>query len=329
MREALSPPNGWSPRTGSTPSAPNVRETLCTVGNGYLGTRGTLEEGHLGDLSGHVPRRGVRRPRLPRDRPGQRAGLAVVRRVRRGHTARRAQRRGARPRAHAGPAHRAPLPAHGLRGRRRPSHPAGDAALRVLADRRTCALRVEITPENHDGEITVESAIDGGRRNLERLPGLPGGHARSRWSRGGRSGRSPATSTARSGGPTGTSRTWRCARSRAASRSATRRRPTASVEPTRSGFTLEDERVTWRAAFPGGPVRLDKIVRIGTSRDVDAVLGPGGLPRRARRRPGRGLRRDRRREPRGVGRALGRLRLHDRRRPGAAPRPCASASTTC
>ena len=66
-----------------------------------------------------------------------------------------------------------------------------------------------------------------------------------------------------------TSATWRCARSRAASPLGYAVATLPSVEPLRSGFTVEDERVVWRATFPGGPVRLDKLVRIGTSRDVD------------------------------------------------------------
>ena len=52
MREALSSPEWLITEDGFDPERASVRETLCTVGNGYLGTRGTLEEGHAGDLSG-------------------------------------------------------------------------------------------------------------------------------------------------------------------------------------------------------------------------------------------------------------------------------------
>ena len=52
MREALSSPEWLITEDGVDPERANVRETLCTVGNVYLGTSGTLEEGHPGDLSG-------------------------------------------------------------------------------------------------------------------------------------------------------------------------------------------------------------------------------------------------------------------------------------
>ena len=38
--------------SGFDPERANFYETLFTVGNGRLGTRGSLEEGHLGQLSG-------------------------------------------------------------------------------------------------------------------------------------------------------------------------------------------------------------------------------------------------------------------------------------
>ena len=38
--------------SGFDPEQANTFETLFTVGNGRLGTRGTLEEGHVGEVSG-------------------------------------------------------------------------------------------------------------------------------------------------------------------------------------------------------------------------------------------------------------------------------------
>jgi kojibiose phosphorylase len=46
-----------------------------------------------------------------------------------------------------------------------------------FTDRHLCALRVDMTPENHDLLITFESGIDGRRRNLDRLPAYPAGAA--------------------------------------------------------------------------------------------------------------------------------------------------------
>jgi len=44
-----------------------------------------------------------------------------------------------------------------------------------FADRRLCALRAEVTPLNHDAEVTVQSSLVGRRRNLERPPVYPEG----------------------------------------------------------------------------------------------------------------------------------------------------------
>ena len=138
-----------------------------------------------------------------------------------------------------------------------------------VADRRTCALRVEITAENHEGEITIESALDGRRRNLERLPVYPTGHVfpvESRWEKWALTRHLERTARAADGDVMYLE--MRTIASGVTLGYAATTLP--SVAPTRSGFTLEDERVVWRAAFPSGPVRLDKLVRIGTSRDVDA-----------------------------------------------------------
>ena len=63
-------------------------------------------------------------------------------------------------------------PDHRLRGRRGPPDPSGDVRCASMADR-SCALRVEVTPENHAAEIRVHSGIDGDRRNLDRPPIYP------------------------------------------------------------------------------------------------------------------------------------------------------------
>ena len=303
MREALSSPEWLITEDGFDPERANVRETLFTVGNGYLGTRGTLEEGHPGRPLGHLPRGRVRRPRLPRRRPGQRAGLAVVRGVRRRHAARRAQRARCSTtsaRSTCAPACSTGAPSSSTTTAAAPGW-RRCAAPRV-ADRRICALRVEITPVNHEGEITVESAVDGGRRNLERLPVYPAGTTfplETRWEKWALTRHLDRTERAVDGDVAYLEmRTHRERRHASATRSPTLPSRRAAEQRVHG----EDERVGWRATFPGGPVRLDKLVRIGTSRDVDggedvqqgcldgARGAPGrrGSTRSSRRAPPRG-----------------------------------------
>ena len=52
MRSELSGPDWIVTESGFDIERANVFETLFTVGNGRLGTRGVLEEGHRGDRSG-------------------------------------------------------------------------------------------------------------------------------------------------------------------------------------------------------------------------------------------------------------------------------------
>jgi kojibiose phosphorylase len=153
----------------------NFHETLFTVGNGRLGTRGSLEEGHRGQLSGtylngvydghDVPVIDlVNAPdwldtavfvdgvRLDVDT------CAVVdhRRVLDLRT---------------GLLHRTTVFADD-EGRRTRLTTVRCAS---MADRRVCALRLEVTPENHSAEIRIATGINGDRRNLERLPLYPEG----------------------------------------------------------------------------------------------------------------------------------------------------------
>ena len=324
-------PSGWSPRTGSTRSARTsarrcARSATATSAPAARWRRATRRP------LGHLPRGRVRRPRLPRRSTWstRRTGC----RSRCSSTA-----RGSTCATSAVLDHERTLDLRtGLlyrrtvfERRRRPPHPAGDAALRLHG--RPAHLRA--ARGDHAGEprrarspsrapSTAAGATWNGCRSTPRAP-------RSRWRRRGRSGRSPATSSARSARPTATSPTWRCARSTAASPSATRPRTLPSVEPLSSGFTVEDERVVWRdRRSAGGPVRLDKLVRIGTSRDVD-----GGADVQQGCRDGLAAARDagfdaivaasaaRR------GRSAGRTATSRSTATPRAPRPCGSASTTC
>ena len=52
MREQLSDDDWLVSESGFDPEKANFHETIFALGNGYQGTRGSLEEGHKGELSG-------------------------------------------------------------------------------------------------------------------------------------------------------------------------------------------------------------------------------------------------------------------------------------
>ena len=161
--------------SGFDPERANFYETLFTVGNGRLGTRASLEEGHRGQLSGTY----LNGVYDGHDVPvidlvnvpdwvdttvfvgGVRLDVDTCTVV-----------------AH----HRVLDLRDGLLTRSTVFEDAEGRRTRLktvrcasMADRRVCVLRLEVTPENHSAEIRVQSGIDGDRRNLERLPLYPEG----------------------------------------------------------------------------------------------------------------------------------------------------------
>ena len=277
---------------------------------------------------GHLSRGRVRRPRLPRRRPGQRAGLAVVRGVRRRHAARRAQRRGARPRAHARPAHRPALPAHRLRGRRRPPHPAGDAALRVGG--RPAHVRAA------RGDHACEPRRRDHGRERPRRPsaqprtaaGLPRGHHVPAGDALGEVGAHPPPRPHGAGGRRGR-RLPGDAHDRERHHARLRGDDPASVDPPGAGSRRRTSASSGGPSSPAGRCGWTSSCASARRATSTAARVQRGLPRRARRGPVRGLRRDRRRERRRVGAALGRTATSRSTATRRAPRPCASGSTTC
>ncbi|MEZ5935681.1 MAG: glycosyl hydrolase family 65 protein [Alphaproteobacteria bacterium] len=154
----------------------NAYETLFTIGNGYLGTRGSFEERVRGDLPGtflagiydHHDSTVVDLVSCPDWLPlsvwvdGERLSVqgAMVlehRRVldiRQGllyRLTRFEDRQGRRTRLET------------LR-------------FASLANRHLCGLRADITRENHEAPVAVEGGIDGRRFNLDRLPAYDEGH---------------------------------------------------------------------------------------------------------------------------------------------------------
>lgn len=184
MKELLSEPEWLISEEGWDPLHANVQETLFTVGNGYLGTRGSLEEGHRGELSGtylngvydahasavtdlvNVPdwlwfgvevggvRLDVQSCTVVEHQRvlDMRQGVLFRRTVFEDHLGRRTRLETCR--------------------------------FASMARRELCGLRVRITAENHSCPVSVESGIDGRRRNLDRLPAYPSGagfHPEVRW----------------------------------------------------------------------------------------------------------------------------------------------------
>ena len=153
----------------------NYYETVFTVGNGRLGTRGSLEEGHLGQLPGTFLAGVYDGHDVPVidlvNAPDWVDTAITVGGVRLDvdtctvvtHHRSLDLRGGVLTRS---------TVFEDTEGRRTRFDTMRCVS---MADRRVCALRVEVTPENHSAEIRIESGIDGDRRNLERLPQYPEG----------------------------------------------------------------------------------------------------------------------------------------------------------
>ena len=153
----------------------NVFETLFTVGNGRLGTRGSLEEGHVGERSGPFRSGVYDAHQVPVidlvNAPDWLSLVVVVDGV-------RLDVQSCNVVEH----ERALDFRHGLLWRRTVFADTEGRRTQLetlrfasFADRRLCALRAEITPLDHDAEVSVQSALVGRRRNLERLPVYPEG----------------------------------------------------------------------------------------------------------------------------------------------------------
>ena len=322
------PTDAWVvEESGFDPERANFFETLFTVGNGRLGTRGSLEEGHLGQLSGTflagvydghdvpvidlvnapdwVDTDGLRRRRPPRRRHlhGRRPTTAALD-LRDGLLTRSTVFEDAE-------------------GRRTRLETMRCAS---MADRRVCALRVEVTPENHAAEIRVETGIDGDRRNLERLPLYPEGTVfppETRWEKWARARHLEESSRSAEGEvlylemrtiDTGVDLGYAAATTyepppQQRVGSAAQR---ADHRGDRAPSARRARRCGWTSSSPSAP-RATRTVR---HRDPARPV-PGG----ARRAPRGRVRRRRRREPRGVGAPVGRVRLRGRRQRAVHPRP--------
>ena len=155
---------------GFTAALANTYETLFTTGNGYLGTRGSLEEGHEGALPGTFLR-GVfddhdsAVPDLVKA-PDWLMLAVVVNGIRLDVTSVSVVRHRRMLDMREGTLFRDTVfeDWQGRRTRLETVHFASSA------DQHLCCLQARITPENHTAPVSVHSGIDGTGYNLDRRP---------------------------------------------------------------------------------------------------------------------------------------------------------------
>ena len=304
----------------------NFHETLFTVGNGRLGTRGSLEEGHLGQLSGTFLAGVYDGHDVPVidlvNCPDWVDTTVVVGGVRLDVdtctvvTHHRVL----------GPAGRASDPVHRVRGRRGPADPAGDDALRQHG--RPQGLRAACR-----GHSREPCGGDPGRDRHQRGPpqprtasALPGSHGVPSGDPVGEVGPRPPP-----GGVVPVRRGRRPLSRDAHDRHRYRPRIHRRDDLRAATCAAHGAAAQWadhrgdrarrcagRDAADGQAGRHLHLARPGRSRHRDPARS---VPRRARRTPRGRVRRRRRREPRGVGAAVGRVRLRGRRQCRLHPRP--------
>jgi len=148
----------------------NTYETLFTTGNGYLGTRGSLEEGHEGALPGTFLR-GVfdHHDSAVTDlikAPDWLALAVVVNGIRLDVTSVSVVRHRRILDMREGTVFRDTV-FEDAEGRRTRLETVRFAS---RADQHLCCLQARITPENYEASVTVRSGIDGTGYNLDRRP---------------------------------------------------------------------------------------------------------------------------------------------------------------
>lgn len=265
-------------QSGHDQATANYYETLFTIGNGRLGTRGSLEEGHRGEWSGTYFN-GVYdshdAPVIDLVNAPDWLWLSIsVEGV-------RLDVQSCSVVEH----ERALDIARGLLWRRTVFEDRQGRRTRLetlrfvsMATRSVCGLRCEIAAINHSSAISVVSGINGHRRNLERLPAYPHGTAfdpETRWDKWAKT--KHLVETARSTGDLAVYLEMRTAASdiTIGMASSTWRLP---PPPARRSVVQEYEQVAERFDFTlgaGQSVRLDKFVTMMTSRDPAA---PGCEP---------------------------------------------------
>jgi len=251
--------SGFEPR-GFDRARANYHETVFTVGNGRLGTRGSLEEGHLGQLSGTFLGGVYDGHEVPVidlvNAPDWLDTAVFVDGIRLDvDTCTVVEHRRVLD-LRDGILTRSTLFEDG-QGRRTRLETERCAS---MADRRIVALRLTVTPENHDQQIVVETGIDGDRRNLERLPVYPEGTVfdpRTRWEKWALAKHLEETARSASDGLHLQMRTLDTGVELGYLASVT-----FASAPVFRAAQQRSERVTERSIHGGGPVRMEKLVAI-------------------------------------------------------------------
>ncbi|MFT4219479.1 MAG: glycosyl hydrolase family 65 protein [Microbacterium sp.] len=144
-----------------------------------------------------------------------------------------------------------------------------------MADRDIAVVRVEATPLNYSGELEVVTGIDGDRFNMEALPVYPKGRTFTTEQKWAKWARSRHLATQSTGGADGTltlaTRTLGSGIDLAFATVAEVSPAPSRAEVVRSADAVRQRTVS--SVAEGETVRLDKIVAVRTSRDVDAVDG--------------------------------------------------------
>ncbi len=145
-----------------------------------------------------------------------------------------------------------------------------------MKDRDVALLRFEVTPLNHSGDVELVSGIDGDRTNMEALPVYPKGRTfttlerNAKWARS-RHLRTTGTGATEDGTLVVTTHTIGSdvdiafAASLSVTPEPARTETIRTADAVRRRFTV--------SLAEGETARLDKVVAVRTSRDVDAVAG--------------------------------------------------------
>ena len=270
LASLLSPPEWLIEEPGFKPEKINFYETIFTVGNGYQGTRAALEEGFAGGLPGtylagvydHHDSTVVDLVSAPDWLPvrvyvdGEILSLNTCKVLEYRRTLDIKQ----------GLLYRSTV-FEDKAGRRTRYESVRFAS---YANQHLAAMRVVVTPENYDAELVIESGIEGTRRNLDRLPqyvGSPRFPIETKWEKWAKSKHLQETANETSDNAVylqmrtlDRDHQLGYAASAELSGSKATRKTVSAYEQVKEVFHFQ--------AKQGESYQLDKLVAIGTSRDL-------------------------------------------------------------